>query len=79
MSQSPDGSDGKEPTCNAGDPGTVSGSGRSPGKGNGSPLQYTYLENPTHRGALGDSPWDRKELDTTEGLTLLYLSKNLKF
>ena len=62
-----------------GDPDSISGSGRSPGKGNGSPLQYTYLENPTHRGALGDSPWDRKELDTTEGLTLLYLSKNLKF
>ena len=69
----------KNPPASVGDVGLIPGSGRSPGKGNGSPLQYTYLENPTHRGALGDSPWDRKELDTTEGLTLLYLSKNLKF
>ena len=35
----PGGSDGKEPTCNAGDPGSIPGSGRSPGQGNGNPLQ----------------------------------------
>ena len=36
---SPGGSDGKEPVCNAGDPGSIPGSGRFPGKGNGNPLQ----------------------------------------
>ena len=47
MSQSPDGSDGKESTCNAGDLGSVSGSGRSSGEGNGNPLQYSCQENST--------------------------------
>ena len=42
---------GKEPACNAGDPGSVPGSGRSPGEGNGSPLQYSCLENSMDRGA----------------------------
>ena len=36
----PGGSDGKESACNAGDPGLILGSGRSPGEGNGNPLQY---------------------------------------
>ena len=35
----------------AGDPGLIPGLGRSPGKGNGNPLQYSCLENPTDRGA----------------------------
>ena len=47
----PGGSDGKEFTCNAGDPGSISGSGRFPGEGNGYPLQYSCLENPVDRGA----------------------------
>ena len=45
---------GKEATCNAGaaeDKGSVPGSGRSPGAGNGNPLQYSCLENPMNRGA----------------------------
>ena len=42
---------GKEFTCNAGDLGSILGLGRSPGKGNGNPLQYSCLENPTDRGA----------------------------
>ena len=42
----PGGSDGKESACSAGDPGSITGSGRSPGEGNGNPLQYTCLENP---------------------------------
>ena len=42
----PGGSDGKESTCNAGDPGLIPGLGRSPGEGNGNPLQYSCLENP---------------------------------
>ena len=46
----PHSSVGKESACNAGDPGSIPGSGRSPGKGNGSSLQYC-LENPTDRGA----------------------------
>ena len=46
----PGGSDDKEPACNAEDPGLIPGSGRSPGEGNGYPLQYG-LENSTDRGA----------------------------
>ena len=45
------GSDGKEYACNEGDPGLIPGSGRSPGEGNGSPLQYSCLENSMDRGA----------------------------
>ena len=41
----------KESTCNAGDVGSIPGSGRSPGKGNGNPLQNFCLENPMDRGA----------------------------
>ena len=42
---------GKESTCSAGDPGLVLGSGRSPAKGNGNPLQYPCLENLMDTGA----------------------------
>ena len=45
------GSDGKEPACNVGDPGSIPGSGRSPEEGNGYPLQYSCLENPMDREA----------------------------
>ena len=47
----PSGSDGKETACNAGDPSSIPGLGRSPGEGNGNPLQYSGLENPMDRGA----------------------------
>ena len=47
----PGGSDDKESACNAGDLGLIPGSGRSPGEGNGNPLQYSCLENPMDRGA----------------------------
>ena len=47
----PGGSDGEESACNAGDPGSILGSGRSPGVGNGNPIQYSCLENPMDRGA----------------------------
>ena len=40
-----------ESTCNAGDTGLIPALGRSPGEGNGIPLQYSYLENPIDRGA----------------------------
>ena len=42
----PSGSEGKESACNAGDHGSISGSGRSPGEGNSHPLQYSFLEIP---------------------------------
>ena len=44
------GSEGKESACKAGDLGSISGSGRSPGEGNSNPLQYSRLENPMDRG-----------------------------
>ena len=46
----PGGSDGKATAYNAGDQGSVPGLGRSPGEGNGNPLQYSCLENPMDRG-----------------------------
>ena len=42
----PGGSDGKASAYNAGDPGPIPGLGRSPGEGNETPLQYSFLENP---------------------------------
>ena len=47
----PGGSDGKASACTVGDLGLIPGSGRSPGEGNGNPLQYSCLENPRDRGA----------------------------
>ena len=47
----PGGSDGKASVYNAGDPGSISGSGNSPGEGNGTPLQYACLESPMDGGA----------------------------
>ena len=54
----PGSSDGKESACNARDPALIPGSRRSPGEGNGNPLQYSCLENSMNR------PWDHKELDS---------------
>ena len=48
---SPGSSDCKESACNSGDPGSIPESGRSPGEGNGYPLQHSYLENSMDRGA----------------------------
>ena len=47
----PGDSDGKASVYNAGDPGSIPGLGKSPGEGNGNPLQYYCLENPMDRGA----------------------------
>ena len=47
----PGGSDGKASTCNARDLGSIPGSGRSPGEGNGTPLQYSCLQNPMDKEA----------------------------
>ena len=57
---------GKESTCNAGDPGSLPGLGRSPGEGKGYPLQYSGLE---HSMAIY-SPWGCKESDMTKRLSL---------
>ena len=46
-----DSSDGKESACNVGDQGLILGLGRSPGEGNGNPLQYCCPGNPMDRGA----------------------------
>ena len=60
---------GKESACNARDLDLIPGLGRSPGGGNGNPLQYSCLENPhVQRSLAGYSPWGRKELDMTERL-----------
>ena len=48
----PGGWDGKESTCHAGGLGSIPGLGRSPGEGNGNPLQYSCLEDPMDKGAL---------------------------
>ena len=49
----------------------ISGSSRSPGEGNGNPIQYSFLGNPMDRGAhwATYSPWGHKEWDMTEQLT----------
>ena len=47
----PGGSEVKASDCNVGDLGSIPGSGRSPGEGNGNPLQYSCLENPMDRGS----------------------------
>ena len=47
----PVGLEGKASACNAGDLGSIPGLGRSPGEGNGKPLQHSCLENPMDRGA----------------------------
>ena len=65
----PAGSDDKEYTCNAGDPGSVSWSGRSPGRGNGNPLQDPCLENSMDRRAFELQSTRSQGLDATEQLT----------
>ena len=65
----PGGSEVKASAWNAGYPGSIPGLVRSPGEGNGNPLQYSCLENPMEGGAwLGYNPWGRKESDMTERL-----------
>ena len=61
----PHSSVGKESSCNAGDLGSIPGSGRSPGEGNGNPLQYSFLVNPMDRGACRAKVHGLQESDTT--------------
>ena len=68
----PGSSASKESTCNAGDPGSIPGSGRSAEEGIGYPLQYFCLEHPHEQRSLaGYSPWGRKESDTTKQLSIV--------
>ena len=64
----PGGSDGKASVCNVGDLGSIPGSGRSPGEGNGNPLQYSCLENPMDGGAWWATVHGVAESDMTEPL-----------
>ena len=57
---------GEESACNAGDPGSIPGSGRSPGEGNGNPCQYSCLEKPMDRGNCRLQSIGLQELDMTE-------------
>ena len=65
--------DGKESTCNAGDLGVIPVSGRSPGEGNGYPLQYSCLENSMDRWAWEATVHGVTELDVTEQRTHTYI------
>ena len=58
---------GKESACNAGDPTSIPGLGRSPGEGNGNPLQYSVFlarESYGWRSLVGHSPWGARVLAT---------------
>ena len=59
----------KNPSANAGDTGLIPGSGRSPGRGNGNPLQYSCLESPMDRGACRAAVPGVAESDTAEWLS----------
>jgi len=61
----PGGSVVKKLHANVGDTNLIPGLGRSPGGGNGNPLQYSCLENPPDKGLASYSPWGHKQLDTT--------------
>ena len=80
----PGGSEGKASNCNAGDLGSIPGSGRPPGEGNGNPLQYSCLENPIDR----DAWWatvhgiakSRTQLsDFTFSISFLSIHKSIKY
>ena len=65
---------GKEPTCSAGDPGSIPGWGRSPGEGNGNPLQYCCHGQSS---LAGYSAWSLRESDMTELLNHLLLCEDI--
>ena len=77
LQQEHKGSEVKASACNVGDLGSIPGLGRSPGEGNGKPLQYSCLENPMDRGAWrAYSPQGCKESDTTEQLNFHFNFQN---
>ena len=65
----PPGSDGKESACSVGHPGSIPESGRSPGEGNGYPLQYSCLENSMDRGAQRSFTLREDEFGISERLS----------
>ena len=66
----------KNPPAKAGNVGSIPGLGRSPGKENGNPPQYSCLENSMDRGAWqAPCPWGRKESDMTEHAQKILKSK----
>ena len=69
MRNFPGGSDGKESACNAGDPCLMPGLGRSPGEGNGNPLQYSCLKSPVAKEPGRLQTMGSQGSDTTEQLT----------
>ena len=73
----PGGSDHKDSAYNVGDPGSIPGLGRFPGKGNGYLLQYSCLENSMDRGAWRASTHGITQADTTDRLTLLSIPSPL--
>ena len=74
----PGGSNGKESACTEGNLGLIPGSERSPGEGNGNPLQYSCLQNPHGQRSLeGYSPWSLKKSDTLEQLSTFLLPQSV--
>ena len=73
------GSDSKESACNAGDPGLIPELGRSPGEGNGNPVQYPLPgESHGQRSLAGYNPWGHKELEMTEINEYSFIRKDLQ-
>ena len=70
FSDFPGGSAIKESACNEGELSSMPGLGRSLGRGNGNPFQYSCLRTPRTEKPGGHGPWGHEELDTTERLTL---------
>ena len=75
----PAGLDSKESACNAGDLGSIPGSGRAPGGGHGNPLQYSCLENPMDRGALRATICGIAESDMTKHSTAQHCINSIHF
>ena len=76
----PGGSDGKESACNVGDPSSNPGLGRSPGEGNGNPLQYSCLENPKDKEAWQATVHGvAKKSDTTKRWTFHFISSFIHY
>ena len=75
----PGGSDGKASASNAGDRGLIPGLGRSPGEGNGNPLQFLPGKSHGGRSLVGYNPRGHKESDTTEQLHFTSEQIILKF